>query len=168
MLSRVVHNRIRIHGISTWISKFASSTAEQRRTIIEGELLIKDPATIGLDLTRSVGGINAAIQLRNELQKSSVTGVNSSQLDDVVQSWLSVVFCVDALALQQVTFDSSGSTLETIARADTVHSVRSIRALKKRLQKSRRCYALFHSALPNFPLAFIHVALTNDLANSMR
>lgn len=157
-------------SINTWVTGFAKASSEERQLIINKTLLpqLDVSSEIAQDLTKSVGGILAAIQLRNDLQKNSDPGSSYAKLDELVQNWLSVAFCVDSLSLQQITFDSSGSALELIARADTVHSVRSISALKKRLQKRRRCYALFHGALPNFPLAFIHVALTNDLAYSMR
>lgn len=126
--------------------------------------------SLALDLSKAVGGVSAAIQLRTDIQKMSEEAKNPilTELDKMTQSWLSAAFCVDSLTLQRVTFDSSGSTLETIARADTVHAVRSISALKKRFEASRRCFALFHHSLPNFPLAFIHVGLTSQLANSMR
>jgi malonyl-CoA decarboxylase len=156
------------------VAGYLKATAQERQAIIVNKLLplASTPDSkqlIAHDLTKSVGGIHAAIELRMDLQELPDSSSSKAvQLDECVQNWLSVAFCVDSLALQQITFDSSGSSLEIIARADTVHAVRSISALKKRLQKSRRCYALFHQALPNFPLAFIHVALTSDLANSMR
>lgn len=172
MLSFGVRTRGYVRFYSSWVAKFAGSTPEDRRQIIENSLLPKAsrPETlieIAQDLTKTVGGIETAIRLRTDLQKFPAADPDVARIDEVVQNWMSVAFCVDSLSLQQITFDSSGSTLETIARADNVHSVRSISALKKRLHNSRRCYALFHSALPNFPLAFIHVALTKDLAYSM-
>lgn len=173
MLSLGPRGRKSVRYFSSWVGKFAASTADERRSIIENKLLPKandadSVNEIAQDLTKTMGGIAAAIQLRMDLQKLPTATPGVTRMDEVVQNWMSVAFCVDSLSLQQITFDSSGSTLETIARADNVHSVRSISALKKRLHNSRRCYALFHSALPNFPLAFIHVALTKDLAYSMR
>lgn len=169
---KLVSDRVR-YG-SSWIGTYLNASYDTRQTIIQNELLpLIGQDTLGNDLSKTVGGVSAAVQLRIDLQKivsDSSTPIRNevSELDQFIQSWLSAAFCVDSLELQRVTFDSSGSALETIARADTVHTVRSISALKKRFEKGRRCYALFHHALPTFPLAFIHVGLTSQLANSMR
>ena len=166
---------------SSWVGAYLSGGYEARRSIIQTELIPLHNAeglqdTLATDLSKTVGGVSAAIQLRIDLQQMSseltppapVMASTIPGIDNIVQNWLTAAFCVDSLTLERVTFDSSGSTLETIARADTVHAVRSISALKKRFESGRRCYALFHHALPTFPLAFIHVGLTSQLANSMR
>lgn len=163
---------------SSWVGAYLSGGYEARRSIIQTELIPLHNAeglqdTLATDLSKTVGGVSAAIQLRIDLQQISSeltppAPVAASTIDKIVQNWLTAAFCVDSLTLERVTFDSSGSALETIARADTVHAVRSISALKKRFESGRRCYALFHHALPTFPLAFIHVGLTSQLANSMR
>lgn len=163
---------------SSWVGAYLAGGFEVRQRIIQEEVIplvgvdgLQD--TLATDLSKTIGGVSAAIQLRIDLQQMASASVQSSPgvvsvLDKVVQNWLTATFCVDSLTLERVTFDSSGSALETIARADTVHAVRSISALKKRFESGRRCYALFHHALPTFPLAFIHVGLTTQLANSMR
>jgi len=160
---------------SSWINEYLAGDYALRQTIIQSQFVSPQKIysqldSLATDLSKAVGGVAAAIQLRIDLQKMSENAKTPvlTELDKITQSWLSAAFCVDSLTLQRVTFDSSGSTLETIARADTVHAVRSISALKKRFEISRRCFALFHHSLPNFPLAFIHVGLTSQLANSMR
>lgn len=172
-LSRYIRDAA-TRSASTWIPGFLRSSPDERKLFIEQSLFPQltrpvEQQTIVQDLTKSVGGVSAAVQLRNDILKFTEGNSRSaSQLDEMLQNWLSIVFCVDSLTTQQITFDSAGSVLERIARSDNVHAVRSISGLKKRLQSSRRCFALFHYALPNFPLAFIHVALTNNLAYSMR
>lgn len=151
--------------LTTWVTGYCDLSPEERRIFIENTLATKAfLPKISNDLTKSIGGISAAIQIRTDVQKLSL----ATPVDDVVQEWLSVALCMDALVLKRITFDSGASSLETIARTDSVHAVRTIHSLKKRLQGSRRCYALFHYANPNFPLVHIHVALTSDLADSMR
>ena len=162
--------------LTTWVNGYTKGSFEERKIVIENNVLplLQSPQpsqAIAQDLNKSVGGITTAMQLRTDIQKLSDTSISNaslSKLDECIQDWLSVVFCVDSLSLEHITFDSSGTTLERIARSDTVHAVRSISSLKKRLHNGRRCYALVHHALPNYPLAFIHVALTSQLANSMR
>jgi len=174
--SNHVHHTLRFG--SSWVKAYMAGSYEARQSIIQTELVPQHEAVglqdaLATDLSKTVGGVSAAIQLRIDLQQMASEPVPPSPvviatLDKIVQNWLSAAFCVDSLTLERVTFDSSGSALETIARADTVHAVRSISALKKRFELGRRCYALFHHALPTFPLAFIHVGLTSQLANSMR
>lgn len=166
--------------VSNWVGIY-----NQEATSVRDEILVKDIVPMftnsptqnemfSKELTKTVGGISTAIQLRSDIQR--ITAETSTHLslpvlqsiDRCIQNWISVAFCVDSLALKRVTFDSSGTTLECIARADTVHIIRSISALKKRFHPGRRCYALFHHALPNYPLAFIHIGLTSSLATSMR
>ena len=57
---------------------------------------------------------------------------------------------------------------EKVAEQDSVlHRVRTLRDLKKRLGEGRRRFALTHPSLPNDPIAFIHCALTPELAPSL-
>ena len=90
-------------------------------------------------------------------------------MDGILREWLRVAFNPDSTAVRRVTYyDSSGAVLEHIARGESVHAVRSLSELKRRLDfDGRHCYALFHHALPSEPLAFIHVAFTAALARSM-
>ena len=62
----------------------------------------------------------------------------------------------------------SGLLLQIVARSEAVHRVRSLAALKKRLSNGKRCYALVHPSFPSAPTAFIHIALSEDVASSMR
>ena len=79
-------------------------------------------------------------------------------------SLIGISLCNEALQLRRITFEaSSGSVLEKVARGEAVHSVRSLSVLKRRLHNGRRCYGLFHHSLAE-PLAFVHIALTANLA----
>ena len=90
-------------------------------------------------------------------------------LDDFLFRFLSSVFCRQALSLKRITFEtSSGNILERVARGEAVHSVRSLSELKRRLHNGRRCFGLFHHALPDEPLAFVHIALTERLSKSIK
>jgi len=98
-----------------------------------------------------------------------VSAAGLRDLDSILREWLRVAFNPDATDVRRVTYEkSSGAVLEHIARGESVHAVRSLSELKKRLDFSgRHCYALFHHSLPTEPLAFIHVAFTAALARSM-
>ena len=91
-------------------------------------------------------------------------------LDKVIQMFLHhSLCCYDSMTLQRITFEeSSGLILERVAKGESVHRVRSIRELKRRLHDGKRCFALFHPAMKEDPLVFIHVALTSELSGSLR
>ena len=166
-IRRGLSRNSRVKQLTTWVTGYCELSVDERRELIENSLSSKTfLPTISSDLSKSVGGISTAIQLRADLE--NIAKPVSGQIDEIVQQWLSIACCVDSLVLNRITFDSGGSILELIARTDKVHSVRTINNLKMRLQGSRRCYALFHSAISNFPLAHIHVALTSNLADSIK
>ena len=80
-----------------------------------------------------------------------------------------IAFNPDMLELKRITYETSnGAILEKIARGENVHIVRGLSDLKRRFNNGRCCYALFHRSLPNEPINFIHVALSNQLLESMR
>ena len=74
-----------------------------------------------------------------------------------------------SLRLRRVEFGtSSGDILDRVAKGESVHRVRTLRELKRRLHDGRRCVAFFHECLPEDPLVFIHVGLTNSIAPSLQ
>lgn len=54
-----------------------------------------------------------------------------------------------------------------VAAYEAVHRVRNWADLKHRLGQDRRCYAFFHTAMPNQPLIVLHVALTQNISDSV-
>jgi malonyl-CoA decarboxylase len=94
--------------------------------------------------------------------------VKLKSLDNAVQQWLSISLSLDTLELRRITFDSSsGLLLEKVAKGESVHRVRSLTELKRRLHDGKRCFALFHPSLQEEPLVFIHVGLTSELSRSL-
>ncbi len=150
------------------------------------------------DLSRHKGSISTSMQLRDELSSllkskdlSSLVpllfnDVNEKNpefveeeksvknhliyVDKVMQSYLQTsLLCYDSMELRRIEFEtSSGILLERVARGESVHRVRSLHELKRRLHDGKRCFGLFHPALQNDPLVFIHVALTTELSASLR
>ena len=49
-----------------------------------------------------------------------------------------------------------------------MHSIRTWRDLKNRLDSDRRCYAFFHPRMPEEPLIFVEVALVKGMADSVQ
>jgi malonyl-CoA decarboxylase len=89
-------------------------------------------------------------------------------LDKAIQEWLTQALSLDCIKHERITFDySSGLTLEKVARGESVHRVRSLSELKRRLHDGKRCYGFFHPSMPIDPLVFVHVALTSELCPSL-
>lgn len=89
-------------------------------------------------------------------------------LDEDVRVFLAARIDVALLELRRLTWSDSAALLERLARLEAVHTVRGWFDLKDRLDDDRRIYAFFHPALPGTPLVFTEVALTGELAESIR
>jgi malonyl-CoA decarboxylase len=59
--------------------------------------------------------------------------------------------------------------LEKIVEYEAVHEIKNLEDLRRRLlPKDRRCFAFFHPSMPDDPLIFVEVALTNGVATSIQ
>jgi malonyl-CoA decarboxylase len=88
-------------------------------------------------------------------------------LDDLtglLRGWFDVGF----LELRRITWDSSASLLEKLIAYEAVHAIASWGDLKNRLDSDRRCFAFFHPRMPDEPLIFVEVALTDGIASSIQ
>ncbi len=82
-----------------------------------------------------------------------------ADLRELLETWFDLGF----LELRRITWDAPASLLEKLGRYEAVHEVRGWLALKDRLDTDRRCFAYLHPAMPNEPLVFVEVALTDHL-----
>ncbi len=97
---------------------------------------------------------------------TQVTKLNT--IDRTIQSILTTLFRPGALNLRRITYEETPAfIIEQVAFKEAVHPFTSLRDLRTRLGPGRRCFAYFHPALPNKPLAFIHVTLLNEMPRSM-
>jgi malonyl-CoA decarboxylase len=70
--------------------------------------------------------------------------------------------------LQRITWHSPAALLEKLIQYEAVHEIRSWDDLKNRLDADRRLYAFFHPRMPQEPLIFVEVALTDRLADNVQ
>src|SRR6185312_2441841 len=68
----------------------------------------------------------------------------------------------------RIDWRSSAALLEKLVTYEAVHTIRSWRDLKNRLDSDRRCFAFFHPRMPEEPLIFVEVALVEGLAGSVQ
>ncbi len=67
------------------------------------------------------------------------------------------------LVLKRIDWSTPASILEKIIAYEAVHEINSWSDLRARLEpEDRRCFAFFHPLIPNEPLIFVEVALTDD------
>lgn len=86
-------------------------------------------------------------------------------LRHLFRSWFNRGF----LVLRPINWESPAQVLEKIITHEAVHAIHSWEDLHARLQpEDRRCFALFHPALPEEPLIFVEVALTSGVPSSIQ
>ncbi|HAH67559.1 MAG: decarboxylase [Gammaproteobacteria bacterium] len=68
------------------------------------------------------------------------------------------------LVLKRIDWSTPASILEKIIAYEAVHEINSWSDLRSRLEpEDRRCFAFFHPLIPNEPLIFVEVALTDNM-----
>jgi malonyl-CoA decarboxylase len=88
-----------------------------------------------------------------------------ADLVHLFSSWFNTGF----LELQRIDWSTSARFLEKIIRYEAVHEIASWEDLRARIEPAdRRCYAFVHPRLPDEPLVFLEVALTDEIPGAIR
>ena len=134
---------------------------------------VLEPARDGVlrHLASPPGDLRFVVDLRAALLGFLAKRSDASDLaplDDDLRIFLASRVDLGLLELRRLTWRDSAALLERLARSEAVHAVRGWFDLKDRLDDDRRCYAFFHPALPETPLVFTEVALTDETPASIR
>ena len=87
-----------------------------------------------------------------------------ASLLDLFKHWFNPSF----LVLQKIDWATPANILEKIIAYEAVHEINSWSDLRARLApEDRRCFAFFHPLIPNEPLIFVEVALSNNMPESI-
>ncbi|MEO1194325.1 MAG: malonyl-CoA decarboxylase [Pseudomonadota bacterium] len=113
-------------------------------------------------------GVKFLVDLRGDLLRLSDGSPNLAALDRDLRHLLESWFDIGFLDVRRVSWDSPASLLELIVTYEAVHRIRGWLDLRNRLESDRRLYALFHPRMADHPLAFVEVALTKGLADSVQ
>jgi malonyl-CoA decarboxylase len=113
------------------------------------------------------GGPAFVVALREDLLGHLATSPDLGPLDHDLRRLLEGWFDVAMLQLRRLTWDSPASFLEKLIEYEAVHAIESWDDLKGRLGSGRRCYAFLHPAMPDEPLIFVEVALTQGMPSSL-
>jgi malonyl-CoA decarboxylase len=111
------------------------------------------------------GGIRFLVDMRAELLAHAKKDQRLQALDVEMEYMFSTWFDVGFLDLRRISWDSPASLLEKLIKYEAVHDIQSWSDLKNRLDSDRRCYGFFHPRLPDEPLIFVEVAMTDEIAD---
>jgi malonyl-CoA decarboxylase len=113
------------------------------------------------------GGTAAIVKLREKvlarLKDEPGLAPLESDLRHLLGSWFNRGF----LQIERIDWSTSAMILEKLIRYEAVHAIRGWDDLRRRLEDDRRCFAFFHPALPDEPLIFVEVALTDGIADAI-
>lgn len=120
-------------------------------------------------LNQSPNATGRLVQMRADLLRlgRGEPALEALDLDFVhlFRSWFNRGF----LVLRPIDWRTPAHILEKIIAYEAVHAIDSWDDLRRRLQPSdRRCFAFFHPAMPDDPLIFVEVALTQGVPNSVQ
>ena len=113
-------------------------------------------------------GVKLLVDLREDLLRAAEGDPLLHALEADLKSLLAAWFDVGFLELRRIDWNSPAALLEKLIRYEAVHRIESWEDLKNRLDSDRRCYAFFHPRMPEEPLIFVEVALTEGLASSVQ
>jgi len=114
------------------------------------------------------GGTSALVSLRGELLKIINDRPHLRPLDIDLRQLLIEWFNRGFLVVENISWSSSARVLEKIIQYEAVHEIKSWDDLRGRLADDRRCYAFFHPAMPDDPVIFVEIALTNRSATTVQ
>jgi malonyl-CoA decarboxylase len=113
-------------------------------------------------------GVKFLVDLRATImdlaERDAVFQPPLDDLTGLLRGWFDVGF----LDLRRITWDSPASLLEKLIAYEAVHEIASWSDLKNRLDSDRRCFAFFHPRMPDEPLIFVEVALTDGIAAAIQ
>jgi malonyl-CoA decarboxylase len=119
-------------------------------------------------LNLAINGTRVLVDIRrrllHELSNHPLWAAIEADLEHLLRSW----FNGGLLELRRIHPQTPTAVLENLMKFEAVHQVRGWRDLQRRLEIDRRCFALFHPALPEEPVAFTELALTSELSASVQ
>jgi malonyl-CoA decarboxylase len=95
--------------------------------------------------------------------KDSAIAPLTGDLRHLLTSWFNRGF----LEVREISWRTPAAILEKLIRYEAVHAIRDWSDLRNRVEGDRRCFAFFHPAMPEEPLIFIEVALTDEMSDSI-
>ena len=118
-------------------------------------------------LNRSPGGTATILRMRERLLELKRDERELDAVDRDFHHLLSSWFNPGFLQIVRVDWHTPAYLLEQLILHEAVHEIRGWNDLRRRLEADRQCFAFFHPALPDEPLIFVEVALTDRMADAV-
>lgn len=120
-------------------------------------------------LNMAPGGTVRVVGMRADLLRLTGRDPGFARVDadfrHLLRSWFNRGF----LQLVRIDWRSPALLLEKLIEYEAVHEIHDFNDLQRRvLPADRRCYAFMHPAMPDEPLIFVEVALTDGLPGSVQ
>ena len=119
-------------------------------------------------LNLAPGGTGMLVELRGRLLRKLDQNPHWEPIVADLERLLIAWFNRGFLELRRIDWRTSALVLEKLIRYEAVHEIKGWSDLRRRLESDRRCYALFHPALPDEPIIFIEVALTHGMSEKVQ
>lgn len=113
------------------------------------------------------GGTQTLVALRGDLLAAMREAPHLKPMDADLKHLFISWFNKGFLNMERIDWNSPAFVLERIISYEAVHEINGWDDLRSRLQEDRRCYAFFHPAMPDDPLVFVEVALTDGVASAV-
>jgi malonyl-CoA decarboxylase len=120
-------------------------------------------------LNATPGGTHRLIKLRERIKTLLNDGrEHLKTLDAGLLKLFKYWFNSSFLVLEKIDWSTPANVLEKIIEYEAVHEINSWDDLRARLAPNdRQCFAFFHPLIPEDPLIFVEVALTNQIPESI-
>lgn len=118
-------------------------------------------------LNRAPGGMAAILRMREQLLHATREHPKLTVVDWDFRHLLSSWFNPGFLQIVRVDWRTPAYLLERIIAHEAVHEIQGWDDLRRRLEHDRRCFAVFHPALPDEPLIFVEVALVDAMPTTI-
>lgn len=119
-------------------------------------------------LNQPLGATQRLVSMRVDLLELTKEDPDLARTDadfvHLLRSWFNRGF----LVLKQINWDTPARVLDKIVAYEAVHEIDDLDDLRRRLDPpDRKCFAFFHPAMPDEPLIFVEVALTETVPGSI-
>ena len=118
-------------------------------------------------LNMASGGTNRILRMRERVLAMDKTHPEFAPLAADLRHLLASWFNRGFLEMRLIDWRTPAAVLEKIIKYEAVHEIRDWDDLRRRVHGDRRCFGFFHPALPEEPLIFVEVALTNAVSNAI-
>jgi len=120
-------------------------------------------------LNMAPGGTQRLVAMRADLLKLLRDDPSLQAIDNDFRHLLASWFNRGFLIMRPVNWSTPASLLEKIIAYEAVHQINDWDELRRRVDPpDRRCFAFFHPSMPDEPLIFVEVALTDKVPGSIQ